>query len=481
MASVVRGDLLLHDVEVDGLRVDVTVSTAERRIANIAPVTRRQRGLDVVDAGGGALLPGLHDHHLHLLAMAAARASVPLGPPDVLDRSGLVASLRAALDATATSQWVRCVGYHESVAGNLDTATLDRLVPTDRPVRIQHRSGACWILNGAALEALAVRGALGPGATAPDGIERATDGQPTGRLFGLDDWLGDRVPRRALDLAAVGRELASLGITGVTDATPTDRADDVEVLADAVTDGLAVRVVLTGGPALPHDAAPGLARGPVKLVTSDHALPAIDALADDIRAARRLGRTVAIHCVTLVGLLVAFAAWDEAGGTLPGDRVEHGAVIPPGLVAELAERGLTLVTQPRFVHARGDAYLADVDPPDHDDLWRCGTLRAAGVAVAGSSDAPFGPADPWAAMQTAVGRTTSGGRSFGPGEAVDASTALGLYLAPLEHPGAGPRRVVVGATADLCLLDRPLAAALADLDARAVSLTMAGGRIVHRA
>ena len=477
LAACVSGVLLLHDVEVDGRRVDVTIA-ATGRIEAVTPVTGRRRGPDVVQGGGGALLPGLHDHHLHLLAMAAARASVPLGPPEVADAAGLVRALRTAVDdaPAPAGAWVRGVGYHESVAGDLDAATLDRLVPTARPVRIQHRSGACWILNGAAL---AVLGAAG-GVT-PTGFERTGDGRPTGRLYGLDDWLGDRVPRRAPDLDAVGRGLAAYGVTGVTDATPTDRTDDVTLLAEAVARGLAVRVVVTGGPNLAPDAGPGLARGPVKLVVTDHDLPPIDALVAGIGAARRQGRAVAVHCVTLAGLVLALAAWDEAGGAVPGDRIEHAAVVPADLVGELAARGLTVVTQPRFVHARGDAYLDDVEPADRDGLWRCGTLLAAGVAVAGSSDAPFGPADPWAAMATAVARTTAGGRPLGPGEAVDGAVALGLYLAPLERPGAPARRVAPGAPADCCLLDRPLAAALAAPDGRHVALTLAAGRVTHRA
>ncbi|WP_229758442.1 hypothetical protein [Peterkaempfera bronchialis] len=50
--------------------------------------------------------------------------------------------------AVAPGTWVRGVGYHESVAGPLDRDRLDALV-AHRPVRVQHRSGALWILNSA--------------------------------------------------------------------------------------------------------------------------------------------------------------------------------------------------------------------------------------------------------------------------------------------------------------------------------------------
>ena len=50
------------------------------RIASVRPsgaVSPGVRGADVeVECGGGALLPGLHDHHVHLLSMEAALASL---------------------------------------------------------------------------------------------------------------------------------------------------------------------------------------------------------------------------------------------------------------------------------------------------------------------------------------------------------------------------------------------------------------------
>ena len=54
----------------------------------------RGHGDEIVDAAGGVLLPGLHDHHIHLLALAAARVSVGCGPPGVNDREALAAALR---------------------------------------------------------------------------------------------------------------------------------------------------------------------------------------------------------------------------------------------------------------------------------------------------------------------------------------------------------------------------------------------------
>jgi hypothetical protein len=56
---------------------------------------------------------------------------------------------------------------------------------------------------------------------------------------------------------------------------------------------------------------------------------------------------------------------------------------------------------------------------------------------------------------------------------------MALYLDEPAAPGRRPRRVAVGATADLCLLNAPLRDALAAPDAGLVRATLIGGLPVH--
>ena len=235
------------------------------------------------------------------------------------------------------------------------------------------------------------------------------------------------------------------------------------------------RVVVTGGLELPTD--DGLPRGPVKLVIADHEVPDLDGLAAAIAAAARR-RIAPWPCTayTAPALALLLAAWDLVG-VRPGDRVEHGAVVPPTAIARLAQLGVIVVTQPNFVAERGDRYRAEVDDGEQPDLWRCGSLRAAGVPVAAGTDAPFGRPDPWAAMAAAVDRRTGGGDALGPDEAVTPEVALDLFLGPLDDPGGPPRRVTAGAPADLCVLDRSWADARADLAGVEVRATVVGGRL----
>lgn len=467
--------LLFRDVELDG-RPGLDVRIRGQRVVAVG---RALGAADdrVVDGGGAALLPGMHDHHLHLTALAAAADSVVCGPPGVVDRGSLAEALRRAAAARPSGAWLRGRGYHESVAGLLDRDDLDLLVP-DRPVRIQHRGGALWMLNTTAIRLLDVEG------WGEAGVERAPDGRPTGRLWGADRRLGEELvrtvgPVAAPDLAAVGRRLAALGITGVTDATPDLAPAMAGALEQAASDGsLPQRLLLLGASATPR--ASRVRRGPVKIWLPDFEPPDLDRVVAALRAGRAEYGPVAVHCVTREGLVVLLAALQQIGA-LPEDRIEHASLVPEELLPEIARLGVRVVTQPAFVADRGDEYLTSVEPADRRDLYRYASLLTAGVPVAPSSDAPFGDVDPWAILRAARDRRTTSGRTVAAEESVGVSTALAGLLSPLSAPGAPARRVTVGASADLCLLDAPLAEVLRAPHAGLVRLTMCSGAVVHGA
>lgn len=154
-------------------------------------------------------------------------------------------------------------------------------------------------------------------------------------------------------------------------------------------------------------------------------------------------------------------------------------MIPAELIADLRRHDLTVVTQPAFVSERGDEYVRGVDPDDVEHLYRCGSLLAAGVRVAGSTDAPYSAPDPWRSMRAAVSRATASGAVVGRGESVSPRRALQLFLGSPHDPGGPPRTIAPGAAADLCLLASPLSAALERLAADAVIATICSGAVVH--
>jgi predicted amidohydrolase YtcJ len=433
---------LLRRVEVDGGLADVRITGDI--VEEVAPRGLMARSGDTVtDGRNGALLPGLHDHHLHVLALAAARTSVDCG-----------AGLEALRTAHGTG-WIRGRNYHEATNGEVDRHVLDRLV-RDRPVRVQHRSGALWLLNSEALRR--VSAVLDD---SPD-VERDEHGEPTGRLWRYDARLRPALPAAKLDVVAVGRELAALGITGVTDATP-----DLDDVALALLARLPQRVVALGastGAKLP----PGLTAGPFKILLPDHDLPSYDNLVATIAANHAAGRAVAVHCVTRESLILVLAALDETG-THPGDRIEHASIVPHETISWLAELKVAVVTQPDFLRTRGATYLREVAADDLPHVYPHARLLAAGVPTVASSDAPYGSVDPWRVIATASNRP------IGPEESVTAEQALEGYLTDPLAPGVRARRVRTGSPADLVLLRVPLAEALRAPEAGLVRATWIGG------
>jgi predicted amidohydrolase YtcJ len=182
--------------------------------------------------------------------------------------------------------------------------------------------------------------------------------------------------------------------------------------------------------------------------------------------------------VTAAQLVVTLTAL-RAVGTHPQDRIEHAAVVPDDSLEEIAALGLTVVTQPNFIAERGDQYRTDVPADEHHELWRLKSLLDAGIPTALSTDAPFGDADPWAAMRAAVHRTTGSGAVLGADERIDAGTALRMFFGTADRP-TRPRTVEPGQPADLCVLSAPPDRVLRELSAELVSATIVDGKPVYQ-
>lgn len=454
---------VIRNVEVDG-RPGLDVRLENGRIAEIGPRLPTVR--EDMDGRGGALIPGLCDHHIHLFGLAARAQSLTL--EGVNDAASFAGRIAEAIAARPRGAWVRVLGYHERMAGELTREVLDAVAPAHR-LRVQHQTGSLWVLNSLALDTVC-------GGDEPPGLER-----DTGRLWRGDAWLRGRLPADPPPLAPIGRRLAAYGITAVTDASVTTDADGAARLGEAHRAGeLPQRLTLMSGGALTAPEDDAFAVGPVKVLLDDHALPEFDDFLHRIAAARAQDRALAVHCVTAGELALTLAAFATAGARV-GDRIEHGGVIPTDALQQIRDLELAVVTQPAFVAERGDRYAAEVAPGDLPDLYRARTLLEAGIPLAASSDAPYVSADPWAGVAAAVARRSAAGQILGRDERLPPATALGLYLDEPAAPGRRRRRIAAGEPADLCLLGLPLDEALAQPTADLVRATWIAGRLVHQA
>lgn len=437
MADSTNTRVLIQHAEVAGQRVSVRL--ADGQIVAMAPVLDALYDEVVVDAGGGLLLPGLHDHHIHIRALARALTSVDCSPAILAD----LAAFASALNDVAGTGWVRAVGYDDLQMGELDRHVLDAMCP-DRPLRVQHRTGKMWVLNSAALNALSID----THNTQATGIECDPSGLPTGRLFRMDAWLAEALRQIESDeeagtLAVVSERLVRLGVTGVTDTSYTNTQASVDSLK-------------TSSEFKPHVYCMGdasLAAGHLKVMLDEDQPPDLDRLVEQVRSAHEKGRGVAFHAVTRAELLLALHVLENAGHH-PSDRLEHAAVVEADCLQRIVDSGCAVVTQPGFIAHRGDMYRQEF-AGHAADLYRYRSLLDAGIPTAASSDAPYGPYNPWQVMWSATVRQTPSGETLGAAECVSAKEALRGYLAAPKHPGGRPRSITVGERADMCLLSEP--------------------------
>ena len=479
-------------VQHQDVRVEQGIVTA---IGKLEPLPEEQ----VLDAAGAALLPGLHDHHVHLASYAAALGSVPCGPPVVCTEQALIAQLNNASSsqqpgeasaATASEQirlsdhshnimsdksnvdWLRGINYHESVAGDIDRRWLDRYAPKI-PVRIQHRSGRLWILNSMALEVIK---------NSPLPFESKLKLSPKdGRLYDADNLLRKITKKDTLPVKEVSRNLASFGVTGINDMTPSNDLETCKWFTELQSTGALLQKLRLSGTselsAAGNTSCGKIQIGECKIHLHESDLPDYDDLCQTISTSHDKHRAVAIHCVTETELVFALAAMQETGFQ-PGDRIEHASVVPERLLAIMQESGCCVVTQPNFILDRGDAYLSEIPQNEHGWLYRCQSLSGS-VPFAFGTDLPFGNPDPWVAVKAATNRQTRSGKILGENEAMTPEAAVDCFLGELEHP-AKIRSIAIGVPADFCLLDSPWSNVRLSLSSAHVRATMIDGELVYQ-
>lgn len=449
------------------------------RITHIANHLTAAADETVFDAGHRVLLPGLHDHHMHFLAYAASLSSVDCSHAALQKRETLADHLASRLPKPGRG--LRAIGYHEGDEALIDRHWLDEISDTVA-IRVQHRTGRLWIYNSAALSALDLDSSANTKRSLPDGVEHDEQGQLTGRFYHADDWLRQHNPRSLPDIELASNTLASYGVTGFTDAGPDNDSETRMLLKTAQQNGLLLqRVLLMGQASLDFSDDDFMQLGSCKIYLKESALPDFDELCIHIKTQHARNRPVAFHCVTMAELHVALAALSECGSHR-GDRIEHASICDNDALAIIKALGITVVSQPNFIAERGDRYLATFAADEQRFLYRAKAFFEAGIPYAGSTDAPFGNANPWLCMQAATQRTTPSGEILNADEALSVEQALNLFADKSVSPGRVRRQLTVGEQADCCLLNADWASVSASATAQIpeVWATWIAGRLVYQ-
>ncbi|MBO0783199.1 MAG: amidohydrolase, partial [Ktedonobacteraceae bacterium] len=202
------------------------------------------------------------------------------------------------------------------------------------------------------------------------------------------------------------------------------------------------------------------------------------------REAHGRGFQVAVHAACNAAVEGTLQAYEQlpTRGRWQRHRVEHLVSLDVRQARRLADVGAIGVVQPMYISQMGDEWEAMPTPPRlHSVPLR--DLLDAGVALAGSSDAPIAPYSPLQGMQAAMTRRTSGGLIHQGQQAITALEALRLWTTGAALAANLPGKVGIlcpGSRADMVMLTRnPLETPPEAWNQVAVERTFIGGQTVY--
>lgn len=532
---VVVGDVVVAALR-DGLETAGAVGIADGRVVMVGDrhtvTAAAAPGARVVYASGSAVVPGLHDAHIHLVDLARSRVEIDLTPAgNPAELRDLIAHRLADLPHEA---WVLGRGWSADSLPPGEVVALQTVV-ADRRAFLRSRDGhSAW----ASAAVLARAGLSAERGDPPGGrIERNLDGSLSGIVRETAVDLVRPVVERArgAELArALGEtldDLAQLGLTGFTDAgdfTADGGTGRHAGLGDSFSSLAGVAEVLAGRARVTINiprAALGAARaaglrtgqsldgtgavrvGWVKLF-SDGALGSRTAalfepysceaggdgtgfmiLAPEdldaaLRGAHSTGIGVAVHAIGDRANAVVLDAYERAPRPTHEvrhrDRIEHAQLTRPADRLRMSRGGVVASMQP--IHCLSDrAHVERCWAGRQQDAYAWRSIGDAGVVLAFGSDAPVESPDPWLGVQAAVHRRLSGEpEAWQPQEALSFAAALNAYtMGPATALGVTDEgHLRVGARADLAVLNRSLADLMAtdDYTGTRSDLTLLAGR-----
>ena len=493
----------------------------------------RGRSTSMLDAHGGAVLPGFNDSHVHFIGGGTGLERVNLLGAETLD------AIKSAITAFAESHrdqpWVLGRGwYYSPFAGGLPTKEiLDELVP-DRPAYMTCYDGHTSWANSKAL-ALAGITKDTPDPQNGEVVRDPKTGEPTGVLKEAAMQLvakvlpettnGDRL--RAIRAAV--KEAHRLGITSVQEAgTGPERialfedvrkagelqvrvyaamgvgADTTEAEADALD---AIRTRYANDPVIRIGAVKLMADGVIeshtammlgpyanKPETGEPMMSPAD-LQRVVNLFDRRGWQIFTHAIGDGAVRMTLDAYKTASRTNPAPlrgrrhRIEHAETIDPADIPRFASTGTIVSFMPFHANptpAQLDVWTANIGPERASRGWIARTLLDSGARLTLGSDWPVVSLDPRLEINMAVTRKTPDGtppEGWLPEQAItldEAIAGLGEWAAYASFEDHRKGKLAPGYLADVVVLSADIFTLPADklLDAQ-VDVTIFDGKVVY--
>lgn len=506
------------------------------RVGSNREIQRLRRAQTVVvDAKGGAVVPGFNDAHAHLINGGLALDQISLSDATTLE--AIKDTIRVWAEAHPEREWITGRGwYYQPFNGTMPTRQmLDALVP-DRPAYLVAYDGHTGWANTRALKAAGITRHT----KSPAGGEIVKDrrtGEPSGALKeSAMALISAAAPQPTTEdrLAAIRAAIDAshrYGITSVQDAggAPGDldlfdrlrkrgeltlrvyqalRADNT--LSEGDLDALeSVRVRYADDPLLKTGAIKLVADG----VIESHTAAMIEPYANKASSTgeprftpAQLNKIVAMldqrgwqvmtHAIGDAAVRMTLDAYEAAAKANPAPergrrhRVEHIETIDPADIPRFGKLGVIASMEP--VHATpsptpGDVWSVNLGDDRAARGWMWNSLAKAGARLTFGSDWPVMTLDPLKGLHVAVTRTTPDGLPEGgwiPSERLPIRKAIDAYTrdaawASFDELRKG--RLAKDMLADIVILSDDIFSGPASrLTTTEVAVTIADGKVVYR-
>lgn len=451
---------------------------------------------------GATIIPGLRDAHLHPIWYADLLAGMSLKSAASIAQVQSLLRKAAAADPDKKPIHAPRLDDDHLAERRLPTALeLDAAV-ADRPVIVTRYCGHVAAANTMALQAAGIQAATQD----PAGgiIDRDANGVPNGilRETAIEIVLA-AVPRprvQAGDLVKAMRALAGLGLTSI--GAMLRYGDEVDamvevasqlplkvyayVIAESASDLTEARNQIgAAGPRLMWRGLKRFADGSLGARTAALSTPFSDV--DTIGTLRltehdtmlakvsiALGGDVAFHGIgdaAVAAILDSFESLIASGCDPRRLRIEHASVLTGDLVERIARAGVIASVQPAFLVSEADWLESRIGPQRVPFTYPLRSLIDAGVLLAGGSDCPVEPPNPFWGMAAAIDRA-----GIAPNQALTASQALALFTVGGAAALKERAPLGVGSPADFVVIDRdPITSTPDELRATVVSETYVDG------
>jgi predicted amidohydrolase YtcJ len=488
----------------------------------------------VVDAKGGAVMPGFNDTHAHLVNGGLSLDQISLSDATTIE--DIKDTIRVWSEAHPERDWITGRGwYYQPFNGAMPTRQmLDALVP-DRPAYLIAYDGHTGWANTRALKLAGITRRT----TAPANgvIVKDSRGEPTGALKeAAMALMSAAAPKpteedRLAALRAAIDEAHRYGITSVQDAGGP--ASDLDLLdrlrkrkeltlriyqalrADATLTEADVETLEQVRTRFADD--PVLKTGAVKLIADgvieSHTAAMLEPYANrpavkgDARfTPEQLNKVVAMldqrgwqvmtHAIGDAAVRMTLDAYQAAAKTNPAlergrrHRIEHIETIAPADIARFGKLGVIAAMQP--VHGTpsptpGDVWSVNIGEERAERGWLWNSISRSGGRLAFGSDWPVMTLDPLKGLHVAVTRTTQDGLPAGgwvPTERLPIRKAIDAYTRDAAWASFDELRKGMLARdmlADIVVLtDDIFSGPASRLTTTEVAVTIADGKVVYR-